>query len=124
MERKFTQEDNIKYSLKEYEGEVKLLHYNKKTREVEYLEVVVTKSDNPKILENSTQWISHNNFEYVELLPYDTCNLNHRDYGELDKLMNLLEERLVVTSRDYKIDQALINGDKDLFMKLTEGIEK
>ncbi|MEM4993014.1 IDEAL domain-containing protein [Priestia sp. SB1] len=119
MERKFTQEDNIKYSLKEYEGEVKLLHYNKKTREVEYLEVVVTKSDNPEILENSTQWISHKNFEYVELLSYDTCNLNHRDYGELDKLMNLLEEKLVVISRDYKIDQALINGDKELFLKLT-----
>ena len=119
MERKFTQEDNIKYSLKEYEGEVKLLHYNKKTREVEYLEVVVTKSYNPKILENSTQWISYKNFEYVELLPYDTCNLNHRDYKELDKLMNLLEETLVVTSRDYKIDQALINGDKELFLKLT-----
>ncbi|WP_144645380.1 IDEAL domain-containing protein [Priestia megaterium] len=33
--------------------------------------------------------------------------------------MNLLEEKLVVTSRDYKIDQALINGDKELFLKLT-----
>ena len=123
MERKFVQGDNIQYSLMEYEGEVKLLHYNRKTRELEYLEVVVTKSDNPKIIENSTQWISHKNFKYVKLVPTDICNLKYTEREELEKMMSFLQENLIATTRTHNINKALDKRDKQLFMELTKGVD-
>lgn len=123
-EKTFVSGDVVEYSILKFTGEVTKIHF-RKDKTIDYLEVYVLRSDNHKVLERSTQFINYKNFgknyENIKIVPSDTTDLKYSDREELDKLMSVFTESAITKEREFKIDQALINGDKALFMELTGG---
>lgn len=123
FERQFVKDDVIRYSLKGFEGEIKKLHHDKE-KNLEHIEVYVNKSDNPKIIEGSTHFIWRKNLQYVEIVPNDNVSLNYSHYEDINKLMNVLQEKLISNFREHQINKALDNKDQALFNKLVGADEQ
>lgn len=120
VEKTFMFGDVVKYSILKYTGEVTKVHF--KNGLIDMIEVYVLRSENRDIIEHQKKIIQRKNFDYLTIIPSDTANnLNYKDQEQLDKLMNVFTERAIAKEREFKIDQALINKDKALFMELTGG---
>ncbi|AUO14749.1 IDEAL domain-containing protein [Priestia megaterium] len=121
MEKQFVYGDKVKYSMGGFEGFVNHIHRDSKTREIDYLEILVTSSSNPEIEEGRKRFILKDYFNRIELLPYDDTQLSPAQQNELRRVLDSLEDAANVASHQYRIDQALIKGDKQLFLELTGG---
>lgn len=111
--------DPIRYTLLGYEGKITSVVYPFDA-EKNYLVVRVTKSDDPAIAVGSIQHISPEGYKHIEYLPYDTCELYPSDFEVANSYLAFLAKKAELDSHKYLIDQALINGDKQLFMKLVK----
>lgn len=124
VDKTFVSGDVVKYSILKFTGEITKVHF-KKDGSIDLLEVYVIRSENNKVFEHSTQFISSKNFgkdyENIKIVPSDTSDLNYKDHDEVDKLLKVFTERAISREREYKIDSALKNRDKELFDKLTGG---
>lgn len=111
--------DPIKYTLLNYKGRVSTI-VNPFEPEKSRVNVYVTASENPDISVGSTQQITPEEYDYLEYLPYDTCTLYLQDRTDTDEYFTFLQENAKQNRRKHLIDQSLINGDKQLFMKLVK----
>lgn len=111
--------DPIRYTLLGDDGKITSVVYPFDA-EKNYLVVRVTKSDDPSIPVGSTQHISPEGYKHIEYLPYDACELYPTEHSEFNMYTSFLERRAKEDSHRYMIDQDLINGDKQLFMKLVK----
>jgi len=122
VDKTFVSGDVVEYSILKFTGEITKVHF-KKDGSIDLLEVYVIRSSNNKVFEHSTQFISSKNFgkdyENIKIVPSDTSDLNYKDHDEVDKLFKVFTERAISREREFKIDTALDNRDKDLFERLT-----
>lgn len=123
MEKQFVYGDKVKYSVGGFEGFINHIHRDSKTKKVDYLEILVTKSSNPEIEEGRKRFVLKDYFDRVELIPYDDTQLSPAQQNELQKALDSLEDAASVAFQQHRIDQALIKGDKQLFMELTKGVD-
>lgn len=122
VDKTFVSGDVVEYSILKFTGEITKIHL-KKDGSIDLLEVYVIRSTNNKVFEHSTQFISYKNFgkdyENIKIVPSDTSDLNYRDHDELDKLLKVFTERAIHREKEFKIDLALENRDRELFDRLT-----
>lgn len=124
VDKTFLSGDVVEYSILKFTGEITKVHF-KKDGSIDLLEVCVLRSDNHKIFQHSTEFISSKNFgkdyKNIKIVPSDSTNLNYKDHDEVDNIVKVFTERAISREREYKIDAALKNRDKELFDKLTGG---
>jgi hypothetical protein len=122
VDKTFVSGDVVEYSILKFTGEVTKVHF-KKDGSIDLLEVCVLRSDNHKIFQHSKEFISSKNFgkdyKNIKIVPSDTSELNYKDHEEVDKLLKIFTERAISREREFKIDVALKNRDRELFDRLT-----
>lgn len=122
VDKTFVSGDVVEYSILKFTGEITKVHL-KKDGSIDLLEVCILRSDNHNIFQHSTQFISYKNFgkdyENIKIVPSDTSDLNYKDHEEVDKLLKIFTERAISREREFKIDVALDNRDRESFERLT-----
>ncbi len=111
--------DLIKYHLMGYEGKVHCV-FNEENEVNSYMSVEVSASEDPTIAVGSIQYISYKNYKHIEMLPNEDMVLYFKDKTDVDNLFTFLQENVKENARKHWIDEALANGDKERFMRLTK----
>ncbi len=111
--------DLIKYHLMGYEGKVHCV-FNEENEVNSYMSVEVSASEDPTIAVGSIQYISYKNYKHIETLPNEDMVLYFKDKTDVDNLFTFLQENVKENARKHWIDEALANGDKERFMRLTK----